>query len=174
MNCLWRKTKKQKVLATYDWGQALMLPNNKNLSWKGPSSGEFFSCYESTLSSVGLEPWSWKSTHCHTIFVGRQGRVMFQNRLNVATGHGCYHVTAVHNNVMLQMSQMSPLKWAILFLLALTLEEGVDCFDDNLCSTLKHWYFLCHLAFHPRWVLLCCRLSVLNGCFNDFKDKPSK
>ena len=27
-----KKDQKQKVLATYDWEQALMLPNNKNLS----------------------------------------------------------------------------------------------------------------------------------------------
>ena len=136
-----KKDQKQKVLATYDWEQALMLPNNKNLSWKGPSSGELFSCYESTLSSVGLEPWSWKSTHCHTIFVGRQGRVMFQNRLNVATGHGCYHVTAVHNNVMLQCCRWVhwnrqyfffwrwPLKRALIVLMTICVPaQGIDIF----------------------------------------------
>ena len=75
----------------------------------------------------------------------------------------------MHNNIILQCCRWA--HWNTISFRADPWRERWLFWWQFVLHCSRHWWFLCHLAVHPRWVLLCCRLSVLKVCFNDFKDK---
>ena len=80
-SCLGEKTKSTKGLTTQKRSHRCVQGEGKNHHKSHLMVNNFVS-FQSKLCSVGVELLGWQSTHCNTIFMGRQSRPIFQNKLS--------------------------------------------------------------------------------------------